>query len=140
VSRVVVDASVVVKWFRTEREPHVVEARALFDAIMTRRMVAVAPTLLFTELLNVAARRWRWERTKLLDLVADLDKLEIAVREPKIADVAEWTARGLSAYDASYVALARAESSNVVTDDTLILKLAPHDAISLEMWALGDSA
>jgi len=129
VSRVVVDASVVVKWFRTEREPHVVEARALFDAVMTRRMVAV-----------VAARRWHWKRTKLLDLVADLDKLEIAVREPKIADVAEWTARGLSAYDASYVALARAESSNVVTDDALILKLAPHDAISLEMWALGDSA
>jgi len=102
--------------------PNVVEARALLDAILARRLVAVVPALLFTELLNVAARRWQWERTKLIDLVA------------------EWTARGSSAHDACYVALARAENANLVTDDALILSLAPHDAISLETWAQRDGA
>lgn len=42
-----------------------------------------------------------------------------------------WTARGLTAYDAAYVALAEAEAVRLVTDDDRILAVAPAVAMSL---------
>lgn len=46
------------------------------------------------------------------------------VVEPDLADVAGWTARGLTAYDAAYVAVAHAAGLPLVTDDRDILRVA----------------
>jgi predicted nucleic acid-binding protein len=45
--------------------------------------------------------------------------------------VARWTGRGLTAYDAAYVAVAEAEAVRLVTDDDLIVNVAPEISIAL---------
>jgi len=51
--------------------------------------------------------------------------------EPELARVAYWTARGLTAYDAAYVAVAEADGTRLVTDDDLIVTVAGEIATAL---------
>lgn len=123
-TELVVDASVVLKWFGPETERHSVEARRLRADYEAGRLVAVVPSLLFLELLNVAGRRWQWSEAALLELGRSLADLGLEVREPSLDAVARWVARGLTAYDAAYVALAEAGDLQLVTDDDVILEIA----------------
>ena len=70
------------------------------------RLSVVVPALLSLEIVNVAGRRWRWDEEALLDLAEALGDLSFGVGEPDLQLVASWVARGLTAYDAAYVALA----------------------------------
>jgi predicted nucleic acid-binding protein len=112
----VVDSSIVLKWFREEEHSH--EARAL------TREDLIAPPLLHLEVLNVAGRKWRWHEEALLELLRQLDRTGVVIEEPPLGGVARWVARGLTAYDASYVALAETHECGLVTADALILELA----------------
>ncbi len=55
----VLDASVVVKCF-VPGQGGSAEARELRDEYQAGRLSVVVPSLLFLEILNVSARRWRW--------------------------------------------------------------------------------
>jgi predicted nucleic acid-binding protein len=81
------------------------------------------PALLFLELLNIAGR-WGWEEEALLELATALDDLLFEVAEPELQSIASWVARGLTAYDAAYVALAEERSQPLVTDDQTIVAIA----------------
>ena len=83
------------------------------------------PPLVFLELLNVAGRQLRWD-TAALEQVADgLDRARFDVIDPELNAVARWVGRGLTAYDASYVALAEQLGIPLITLDRAILKAAP---------------
>ncbi|MEO6835346.1 MAG: type II toxin-antitoxin system VapC family toxin [Candidatus Tumulicola sp.] len=127
----VLDASVVLKWFQTERERHVRSARSLRDAFRNGTLAVFAPPLIHTEILNVAGRRWQWDRPALVELAHALGSLAFELRQPALGSVAEWTARGLTAYDACYVALAQAEAIPLITDDAQVLSVAPAIAKAL---------
>lgn len=127
----VVDASVVLKWFRTEGEANVEPARALRASFAAGRLMVHAPPLLRLEIVNVAARRWGWDEARLTDLAESLGELGIAYTEPDPVRVARWAARGLTAYDAAYVALAEAESIRLVSDDARVLAVAASLAVAL---------
>lgn len=127
----VLDASVVLKWFRREGERNVAAARSLRAAFEAGEVVVFAPPLLRLEIVNVAGRRWRWAERALVELAAALDELGFELREAELGRVAQWTARGLTAYDAAYVALADAEGIRLVTDDDRIVTAAPRVAIAL---------
>jgi predicted nucleic acid-binding protein len=131
VTDAVLDASVVLKWFRDEGERNVDAARSLRRAFEAGSLGVFAPPLLWLEIVNVAGRRWRWAEEPLVELVAALDELGFIRVEPALDRVARWTARGLTAYDAAYVALADQESIPLVTDDDLIVSVAPHIATPL---------
>jgi hypothetical protein len=60
------------------------------------------------------------------------DGLGLKQSEPDLGRVARWTARGLTAYDAAYVALTDAEALPLVTDDDEIVRVAPEVAFALE--------
>ncbi len=121
---VVLDASVVLKWFAAEQRGSF-EAHELRDDYQAGRLSVVVPSLLFLELLNVAVRRWRWEAEALAELADALADLSFEVSEPELSSVASWTARGLTAYDAAYVALAERRKLALITDDDGIIELAP---------------
>lgn len=127
----VLDASVVLKWFRDEDDHHGAQAHSLRLAFEAGELVVIAPPLLHLEIANVAGRRWGWDEAALLELAAALDSLGFELRQPALRSVAQWTARGLTAYDATYVALAQAEAIRLVTDDELILDLAGEVAVAL---------
>jgi predicted nucleic acid-binding protein len=131
VNSAIVDAAVVLKWFREDGERDVDEARALLAAFRAGELILFVPPLLFLEILNVAGRRWRWGESELLELAESLDHFGFDVIEPDLARVAYWTARGLTAYDAAYVAVAEAQETLLVTDDQLVLNAAGHVARAL---------
>jgi predicted nucleic acid-binding protein len=131
VTDAVLDASVVLKWFRDEGERHVAQARSLRDSFEAGELVVLAPQLLQLELVNVAGRRWGWDEPALLELADALVELGLEFRQPAPGSVARWTARGLTAYDATYVALAEAGAVGLITDDDLIVRVAPEIAVPL---------
>jgi predicted nucleic acid-binding protein len=131
VTEVVLDASVVLKWFRVEGERHVEPARSLRAAFEAGELIVFAPSLLHLEIVNVAGCRWRWSETSLVDLAVALEELGFDLREPELASVAQWTARGLTAYDAAYVAVAEGEGIRLVTDDEHLVSVAPAIATAL---------
>ena len=133
----VLDASVVLKWFRAEGERHLAAARSLRAAFEAGELIVIAPSLLPLEILNVAARRWQWEEAALLELVTTLAEARFELRDPELDRVARWTGEGLTAYDAAYIAVAEAEAIPLFTDDDLIVQTAPQIATALGTIASG---
>ncbi len=125
--RLVLDASVVIRWFG----PHAGPAAPLRSEFESGRLGVIVPTLLFLELLNVAGRQWRWREDRLQDLVRELEGAKFEALDPPLDRVAAWVSRGLTAYDASYVALAEQLDFPLVTEDRAILEVARDVAIPL---------
>jgi predicted nucleic acid-binding protein len=131
VNDVVLDASVVMKWFRSEGERHLDAARSLRAEFEAGELLVFAPPLLRLELVNVAGRRWGWAESALLELAVGLEELGFEFVEPDLVRVAIWTSRGLTAYDAAYVAVAEKSALRLITDDELIVDVAGALATSL---------
>ena len=128
---VVLDASVVVKWFHSEGERHLDAARSLRAEFEAGELLVFAPPLLRFELVNVAGRRWGWAESALVELALALQELGFEYVEPDLERVAIWTARGLTAYDAAYVAVAEENALRLITDDELIVEVAGELATGL---------
>jgi predicted nucleic acid-binding protein len=131
VTEVVLDASVVIKWFRAEGERHLRPARALRAAFEAGELTVFAPPLLRLEILNVAGRRWQLGEDRLIDLAGALEEVGFELIEPELSRVAHWTSRGLTAYDAAYVAVAEVNQARLITDDDGIVGVAGEMATAL---------
>lgn len=88
-------------------------------------LAVVAPPLLLLEVLNVAAKRWRWSVDGVRAMGSDLRAIPFHFMEPDIRTVTEWVVAGLSAYDAAYVAVAETAGMPLLTLDEQILESAP---------------
>lgn len=121
---IVVDASIVSLWLRPPASPGAESAQRLLERYEAGRLSVVAPPLLFLELLNVAGRRWLWTESALCDLATRLEAMLTEVVDPDLRRVASWAARGLTAYDATYVALAEERGVPLITHDRQILDVA----------------
>lgn len=131
-TELVLDASVVLKWIAPAKlERHAKQARSLRNGLIAGELLVVVPTLLELELLNVAGRKWGWREPELLDLVDLIDALGFISEEADTAVIASWVARGLTAYDAAYVALAEERRIMLVTDDETTVQAAPDLAVPL---------
>jgi predicted nucleic acid-binding protein len=125
--RVVVDASIVVKWFIPEHGE--AEALALLNSIRAGDAVAMAPELLLAETANVLSKRvaLRNEIT-----VADASAIMAAVLESPLqiesmAPLAETAFQialesGCTVYDALYIALAEQVNGVFITADTKLAR------------------
>lgn len=125
------DASVVLKWFHAEGERHVTEARGFRDRFEAGELYVLAPPLLWLEIVDVAARRWRWKSGQLKRLASELPLLGFEIVQPGLSRVSAWAAAGLTAYDAAYVAVAEEAGVDLITDDAGIVGVAPEIATSL---------
>jgi predicted nucleic acid-binding protein len=121
---VVLDASVVLKWFHSEGEARAEAARKLRQEFEAGELKIAAPPLLWLEILNVAARRWGWSSAHLEALATSLSELGFELVEPEPEAIARWAGRGLTAYDAAYVAVAEEIGVPVITDDAQICQVA----------------
>lgn len=119
-----VDASIAIRWFEPVGGRRVGPAQKVLAEYQAGRLRVVVPPLLFLELLNVAGRQWRWSEDALLRLTTRLEELLFEIIEPELGGVAAWVARGLTAYDAAYVALAQQRDVPLVTDDAQVISLA----------------
>lgn len=119
----VLDASVVIKWFVSEQRGSP-EAHKLLNDYQAGEFSVVVPSLFFLEVLNVAGRGWQWDGEAVMQLAEALGNLSFEVAEPALLTVAHWVSLGLTAYDAAYVALAEERGLLLVTDDDKIIEVA----------------
>ena len=123
-TEIVLDASVLLKWFVSQAERGRDEALSLRAEYERGGLAVLVPSLLFLELLNVAGRRWGWDEETINEVAGSLEDLGFDVMEPELRAVAAWVSRGLTAYDAAYVALAEQIGIQLVSDDTEVLASA----------------
>lgn len=120
----VLDASVVLKWFHSGGEVGAEAARGLREEFEAGELRILAPPLLWLEIINVAARRWQWDAAALQALAVSLSDLGFELVEPEPEAIAHWAGRGLTAYDAAYIAVAEETGVSVITDDAQICQVA----------------
>jgi len=125
-AQVVVDASVVVKWFVEEERSR--EARLLRDAYVNGLVDLAAPELLPFEVLNALKYSGAFGEDELKEVARTLDDFQITLHSLR-GELAWRTVelsmrKGLTIYDASYVALAESLGSMLYTaDDRLVRRI-----------------
>lgn len=118
---IVVDASVVAKWYLPEQ--HHEQARALRDDYLNGTHDLYAPALLPFELLNALKYSGHFDSGELREAATSASEygLELVPFHELGAVVSIATAADVTIYDASYVALARSHETTVYTADTALL-------------------
>ncbi len=121
---VVVDASVVVKWF--VKEEYSREARLLRDAYVNGFIDLVAPTLLPYEVLNALKYSGAFGEDELKEVAKVIDDYQFTLYnlEGEFAKKAVELAmrKGITIYDAAYVALAEVLNTVVYTADEKLIR------------------
>ncbi len=139
--RIVSDASVVLKWYLADEE-YGQKALSILDKYISNELDILAPSLLEYEVINgliIAKERGRIQENKLLlgiDGFASLELklINLSLYYPRVIHYCK--VYDLSAYDASYLALADEENISFVTADKGILKVIKNELKWVE-W-LGD--
>ncbi len=122
--QVVVDASVVVKWFAEEEYSR--EARLLRDAYVNGVIDLAAPSLLPYEVLNALKYSGAFGEDELKEVARTLDDFQFTLFNLegdlalKVIEIA--MRKGVTMYDASYVALAQVLSTEMYTADEKLLR------------------
>ncbi|HEV2225564.1 MAG TPA: type II toxin-antitoxin system VapC family toxin [Nitrososphaerales archaeon] len=134
--QLVADSSVVAKWFLTERGSD--NATKLRDEFATGRLKLVVPTLLFYEVMNALRFSGAFNRADLVTAARSLSKYRFDIWRPR-GKLLELSAelsfeKGLTVYDACYVALARRISSKVITEDKELLEKFPAHTLALSRY------
>ena len=122
---VVVDTSVVIKWFHAEGESEVREARAVLAAHRDEVLTAYILDLGVYELANVLLRSLKWSAEDTADQLDDL----LVICGPPLVPAPAWhreaaglaEAHRLSFYDAAFAAAARAMRATLVSADKQLL-------------------
>jgi predicted nucleic acid-binding protein len=126
VERVVLDASVVLKWFHAEEGS--ASAIGLQDAVNEGRLASIVPDLLFYEVANALVRGVNKrvdEVTAATHLLHDMAWEVVAPSRTLIDDAVAMAAHrpGLTVYDAVYVALALQRNAELITADVKLHRL-----------------
>lgn len=126
-SRVVVDASVALKWFPFGDEREVERARGLWEAIRAGKVQAYAPVFMIVEVMNVLFKKKKVKPQILKEVVERLRNSEITFIELEkweIPGLRELMVEfGVTAYDAHYLLLAKSRKCKVVAVDKPLLEV-----------------
>jgi predicted nucleic acid-binding protein len=138
VTTLLVDTSVIIKWFHSEGESELAEARAIRDATARGEVSCRVIDLALYELGNVLLRALGWGASQIADQLDDI----VVVCGAPLAMAPDWlrnaaaigVAHGLTFYGAAWAAAAEALGIPLVTADTALLAAglaeSPRDAAS----------
>jgi predicted nucleic acid-binding protein len=119
------DTSVLIKWFHSEGELELVEARAIRDATRRGDVQSRVIDLALYEMGNILLRAFRWNGS---DVADQLDDLVVICGAP-LAMTAQWfrraaaigAAEGLTFYDAAWAASAEALGVSLISADAQLI-------------------
>ncbi|GEM_PF-1197131 len=132
--RVVLDASVVLKWFSPENEENVDLALDVYKSIVGGSLGAMAPTLLVWEVINVLAMKKKLDFKLLLKVVEKIANcgiifVEVDIRKAKeVLDIMKESR--FASYDCLYLWLAKEKSVPLLTEDSFLLE----EKNTLSLW------
>lgn len=120
-----VDTSVLVKWFHSEGESELAEARSICAATQVGDVQARVIDLAFYEMGNVLLRALGWSGNDVADQLEDL----VVICGPPLAMTAEWLRQAaelgerhhLTFYDAAWAGAAKALGVSLVSVDAQLL-------------------
>lgn len=120
-----VDTSVLVKWFHSEGESELGEARSIRNATQIGEIESRVIDLALYEMGNVLLRALRWSASDVANQLADL----VVICGPPLALAAEWLSQAaelaerhqLTFYDAAWAAAAKALDVSLVSVDAQLL-------------------
>lgn len=125
----VLDSSIIIKWFRADGEEKVVEARNYLVKNLAGEITILVPDLLYYEIANIAKNDKIQSQDFWEDSLETLfsSSLEVSPPDSNFIKKAYKLAKDLnvSAYDASYLVLARDNGCLLVTPDRELLTNAP---------------
>ena len=117
--KLVVDASVVAKWFIPEH--HSDRALRVRDSHAAGDITLVAPDLLIYEVANALRYRRDYQEEAVIECVSILCAFGMELEPPGPREISravtEATNRDLSVYDGSYISIAKKHATKVVTAD-----------------------
>lgn len=130
--RIVIDASVALKWYLADEE-YSQKALGILDKYVSNEIDILAPSLLEYEVINgliIAKKRGRIQDEKILAATEGFIDLELKLKNlslyyPKLIHYCKVYNR--SAYDASYLAIAYEESIPLVTADKELYNVVKKD-------------
>ena len=124
--KIVVDTSVLIKWFKTHDENLLKEARALLKEVETRPLEVHVPALLLYEVGNILLLKTRLGPVALDDAIERLATLPFTVAPPAIPLLKRAARLGrelaLTFYDASFLALAVELDCPYITADRRVVE------------------
>jgi predicted nucleic acid-binding protein len=138
---VLVDTSVLIKWFHTTGEGELGAARALRDAHVTNQLDAHILDLALHEVGNVLVRSLEWPAEEVADQLDDL----LAIFGTPLLSSPEWlraaavlaAAHRLTFYDAAWVAAARELGVSLVSADRQLLTAGLAESVTAAAQRLG---
>lgn len=124
--KIVLDCSVIIKWFFIENEQRVIQAKKLRDACIAGKLDILVPELLLLEIINTSILGKKADYFAIKNIIDYLFKIGLLII-PCTKDLLLKTAYyadkyKISAYDGSYVALAKTHGVLLVTDDQKLVK------------------
>jgi predicted nucleic acid-binding protein len=125
-ARIVLDAAVAIALVHDEPDSEAI--RATVSAWLADDVEFVVPDLFWLEVINPLARRHHYDGRRLLEVLRELDELRITtiemVRPQHVLVISLIDRLGLTAYDATYVALAQTLATRLATTDREMLAAA----------------
>lgn len=107
---VVLDTSVIIRWFYSEKEEFVEKAKSLFIDCLERKIEIFIPELLLYEFLNVLLKSKKLSPSEIQKVLKNLQKLPLSIipfssnLQLKTIEIA--CKHGLTSYDSGFAALA----------------------------------
>ena len=127
----VLDSSVVLKWFRGSNEPDHEIALGIRTELEEGDLEVIVPRVFILEMLNVPGRKLHVSEADLHLLADAVAALDFTVIDVDPHAIVRHIAAGLTAYDASYAAVAAAQRVPLVTADRHLADVASNVAIYL---------
>ncbi len=133
----VLDTSIIIKWIKDSNEIDRDKALAIYKKLRNKEIAVIIPDLLLYELSNFGSRQQAETLTACHDLINNLFDPELGIEilpaNEELVQYAMSIAHDLkiSAYDATYLAIAEKFKTKLVTADKKLVLAAPNLAISL---------
>jgi hypothetical protein len=117
--RLVVDADTLLSWFDAGGRGRVL--RADYEA---GQLAVVAPRTIVADTVALLAQRPGWTAERLERAAVELGRIGLELRDPPVAELAQYVAKGLPADRAAYPALAASLDLRLATDDARLRQAA----------------
>lgn len=118
---IVLDTSVVLKWFNQRDESNIKIARQIYNDLVSGKIEVMVPDILPVELLNVLIVGKKLPVKEVQRSIYSLFRLPMVMKEPTAALLSLTTEvanmYSITSYDALFVALAKDENCRLISDD-----------------------